>query len=416
MSFLQKCEFKKARQLFSKGLQTEFTPDEFKAIWAAHKSKSGDYHRLPGCLILQEHDGITLFFPGRFGKKEVDIQLYIDREGKISTFLFCPPEVRTAFESNRLNFMLLDYVRSEKFIEHEVTFGAGDYKLPGTLTLPVGSGPFPVVILVHGTGPNDRNESIGPNKPFKDIATGLAGQEIAVFRYEKRTRLYPDKCAVQEDFTVWEETVYDAVEAMKMLMRVKKIDSKNIFLLGHSLGGALVPRIAKKGQLLKGFIILAGSTRLLEDMVLEQLNYIFNLDAVISRTERKSLYAVQKVVREIKKLYRNEEVSTDKFFNAGRKYWLDLKNYKPAAAARKLKRPLLILQGRRDYQVTMQDFNNWKQSLNGRRNVVFKSYPALNHFFIYGKGKSSPAEYKKKGYVSLQVIHDIVDWVKENTD
>src|SRR5437868_1155092 len=77
-------------------------------------------------------------------------------------------------------------VNRDTFDEREVTVGKGEWELPGTLGLPKGSGPFPAVVLVQGSGPQDRDETMGVNKPFQDIAWGLASNGIAVLRYDKR--------------------------------------------------------------------------------------------------------------------------------------------------------------------------------------------------------------------------------------
>jgi hypothetical protein len=93
-------------------------------------------------------------------------------------------------------------------------------------------------------------------------------------------------------------------------------------------------------------------------------------------------------------------------------YWLDLRGYDPPAAAKSLTQPLLVLQGERDYQVTMvDDFAKWKAALSGKRNVTFHTYPALNHLFLAGTGKSLPAEYSTPGHVAIDVINDIVVWI-----
>ena len=95
-------------------------------------------------------------------------------------------------------------------------------------------------------------------------------------------------------------------------------------------------------------------------------------------------------------------------------YLLALRDYNPPALAAQLRKPLLILQGERDYQVSMRDFANWKAALGTRKNVTLKSYPTLNHLFIEGTGKSTPDEYTKSGYVSASVIDDIAQWVLSN--
>ena len=73
---------------------------------------------------------------------------------------------------------------------------------------------------------------------------------------------------------------------------------------------------------------------------------------------------------------------------------------------------MLILQGERDYQVTMEDFAGWKKALESRKDVTFISYPKLNHLFMEGEGKSIPAEYSTPGNVAVAVIDDIVKWIK----
>ena len=96
-------------------------------------------------------------------------------------------------------------------------------------------------------------------------------------------------------------------------------------------------------------------------------------------------------------------------------YWIDLKDYRPADLARGLTMPLLILQGERDYQVTMKDFQNWKDALAGQSNVTMKTYPDLNHLFIAGTGKSTPDEYQTPGNVALAVIQDIAAWIQQGS-
>jgi fermentation-respiration switch protein FrsA (DUF1100 family) len=96
-------------------------------------------------------------------------------------------------------------------------------------------------------------------------------------------------------------------------------------------------------------------------------------------------------------------------------YLLDLKSYDPVATAKKLTIPMLILQGERDFQTSMNDFNAWKTGLAARKDVTFHSFPALNHLFITGEGKSTEAEYRKPGHVEPEVIEEIAKWVSANS-
>ena len=95
---------------------------------------------------------------------------------------------------------------------------------------------------------------------------------------------------------------------------------------------------------------------------------------------------------------------------AGRAYWEDLASYDQLEVASQLEIPILVLQGERDYQVTMEDFEHWKEALSGK-NARFISYPSLNHMMIEGAGPSTPQEYMLPGHLSQEVVDDIVDWI-----
>jgi fermentation-respiration switch protein FrsA (DUF1100 family) len=297
-----------------------------------------------------------------------------------------------------------------------VAVGSGEWALPGTLTIPNGGGPFPAVVLVHGSGPNNRDESLGPVAPFKDLAWGLASQGIAVLRYDKRTFVYQAAiAALGGDITVKEETVDDAAAAVDLLRSTEGIDPGAVFVLGHSLGGMLVPRIAAAAPEAGGFIILAGAARPLEDLVLEQTEYIVSLDGTVTPDEQAMLDQLRAVVAKVKSPDLSPRTSAAELpLGTMGRYWLDLRGYQPAEEAKGIARPILVLQGERDYQVTMADFALWQQALSGLPNVTLKTYPDLNHLFITGTGKSTPAEYQAPGHVSQAVVDDIAAFVKGN--
>lgn len=299
---------------------------------------------------------------------------------------------------------------TDPFTEMECTVGTGEWILPATLTTPRGEGPFPAIVLVHGSGPNDRDETVGPNKPFKDLAWGLATRGVAVLRYEKRTRQYGAKIVENlENFTVKEEVIDDALAAVDLLRRTEGIDNKKIFVLGHSLGGTLAPRIASHDEEIAGIILLAGTPRYLLDLWLEQSIYLASLDNEIDNAEAEYIEMIEEAIEEVNDPgVDNSEI----ILGASKTYWLDLKAYDPIETAKNLTIPMLILQGGRDYNVTLEDFNGWKDGLDGRDNVTFKLYENLNHLFIFGSGVPSPDEYWIAGNVAQIVIEDIAEWVK----
>jgi dienelactone hydrolase len=388
-------------------MQAALPTEKLQAIWQALIGQMGVFKESDGVTIEERPQYDVATVTCQFDHGPLDIQLAYNKNGKISGLHFLQSDQSAEYKTP-------DYAQPDSFHEHEVSVGTGAWALPGTVTLPNGKGPFPAVVLIHGSGPQDRDETIGPNKPFRDLAWGLASRGIASLRYEKRTKEYGDKLApLKDSITIKEEVLDDARVAVACLRNQPDIDPKRIFLLGHSLGGMLIPKIGKSEPGLAGFIIMAGSTRPLEDLVLEQVSYIFSLDS-ISADEQEQIAELKKQVARVKDPKLSPAVpATDLPLGLPAAYWLSLRGYNPGKMARGLKQPMLILQGGRDYQVTSADFDNWKKPLSGRSNVTFRFYLKLNHLFIEGKGKITPTEYLIPGHVALEVINDIVDWIKK---
>jgi dienelactone hydrolase len=384
-------------------------PEKMEEVWKSIVQQVGPFKEVKGVWTesLPKYD--IVYVTCQFEKALLDVKVVFDQNKKIAGQFFVPPKSSKEFHPP-------EYVDEDLFSEKEVTLGVPGWQLPGILSIPEGSGPFPALVLVHGSGPNDRDESLGPNNPFRDLAWGLASQNIAVLRYDKRTKVHGRKMTAEKGikFTVYEETIEDALAAADLLRMTDEIDGRNVFILGHSLGGMLIPRIAKEDEKSAGFIIMAGPTRPLEELIVEQVLYISLLDGKISEEEKANLDKLKKLVDDIRSLtLSNASETKGQILGAGPYYWLDLKDYDPAEEAKSLNRPLLILQGGRDYQVTGEDFKGWKKSLSDKSNVEFKSYPDLNHLLIPGKGKCSPAEYQRVGHVNHMVIDDIVEWIKK---
>ncbi|HEX8422850.1 MAG TPA: alpha/beta fold hydrolase [Pyrinomonadaceae bacterium] len=306
------------------------------------------------------------------------------------------------------------YVVPAAFGVQELTVGAGgEWPLPATLTLPTGKGPFPAVVLVHGSGPNDRDETLGANKPFRDLAEGLASQGIAVLRYEKRTKQHGARMvAAASDFTVRDETIDDALAAVALLRRTAGVDAKKIFVLGHSLGGMLVPRIGQADERIAGFVVFAGATRPLDETLVRQFEYLAALDGTISDAERAQIDDTKRQAARIKEL-KAGGADKERLLGAPPSYWLDLRGYDPPQAARSLKRPMLVLQGERDFNVTMDDFRNWRTALANHKEIEFKSYPKLDHLFYEGEGAATGADYAQPRNIPKYVVDDIAAWVKK---
>jgi uncharacterized protein len=403
LSALKKGDYEEAVRDFDAVMVKAAPPEKMKQVWEAVNKQLGGLKRQ---TEIRTETGVqydVVYLTLEFENSTVDMKVVFNKEKQISGQFFTLPPAP---------YKAPAYVNRNLFTEEKVTFGVEGWELPGTLSIPKGNGPFPAVVLVHGSGPNDRDESVGANKPFKDLAWGLASQNIAVLRYDKRTRVHGPKIASDKNIslTVYEETIQDAVLAADLLRRSEKIDKENIFILGHSLGGTLIPRIASEAGEAAGFIIMAGAARPLEDLFVEQIKYIYMLDGSLSQDEEENIAETKAAVEKIKELDPGAE-SKERILGAGAEYWLDLKGYSPSESARSIKRPLLIIQGGRDYQVTEADYGKWHESLSFKENVTFKRYPALNHLFISGQGPSTPQEYQQPGHVDKTVISDIAAWL-----
>ena len=413
IELLIKKDFAAAETYFTDELKDKISTAKLEEAWTSIQAQVGGYKVQKAVRNSKNNNLEIIVTTVEFEKADIDFQTAFDEKGKIGGLFFTPSE--KALE-NAEKYSAPAYAKPDLFEEREVTVGSGEWALPATLTMPKGKGSFPVVVLVHGSGPNDRDEThINPaNKPFKDLAWGLASRGVAVLRYEKRTKQHGSKMVENNKFTVKEETVDDALFAVELLRRAEGVDAKQIYVLGHSLGGYLIPRIGKRDPQIAGLISLAGATRPLEDTFLEQNTYFAMLDGSISKEEQAGLDKLKEVVAKVKSLKEADINSTQNYLYAPVSYWLDLQNYNPPAEAKSLKQPMLILQGERDYQVTMTDFQNWKNALNTKKDVTFKTYLKLNHLFMSGEGTPSPDDYGKTNHVLEQVISDIADWVKGN--
>jgi dienelactone hydrolase len=339
-----------------------------------------------------------------FANARLDVVLAFDERGRIVGLNIRPTATPAA------EYQPPSYAKPGSFTETEVTLDAGGWPLPGTLTMPGGAGPFPAVVLVHGSGPHDRDSSFGPNRPFRDLALGRASNGLAVLRYDKRTFVHRARAIAQPSFTVKEEAIDDALAAVALLRSRPEIRRDRVFVVGHSLGGTLLPRIGARDALLGGLIAMAGAVQSLEDAILRQSRYLAELDGTVSDAERAQLAATEALVARARSIQPGDPPLTE-LGNVSASYLIDLRSHNPPAEARALKLPMLILQGERDYQVTLDDLQAWKDGLAGRTDVTFKSYPTLNHLFMAGTGPGNPAEYLRASHVDAAVVEDIRAWI-----
>ena len=305
--------------------------------------------------------------------------------GEITSVLFKLPVTRPP------------YAEPTRFHSEDVT--VGELKLPGTITIPNGKGPFPAVVLIHGSGPNDRDETVGANHPFADIAEGLSSRGIIVLRYDKRTYAYwnidPQKTTVDA------EVIEDAVAAVRMLRARPDVAHGRVFIVGQSLGAMLAPEIAKKAGPVAGIVMLAPLGRKLPQVMVEQARFL----------GQASPGQLAEMEQQANELSAHKMPAAETFFKSPASYYYDLEARDEVAIARSLDLPILILDGSRDYPVVGEDIRDWQNGLKGDAKVQVETLPSLDHLFIAGAGHPTAAEFYAPAHVDASVIEKIATFI-----
>lgn len=346
-------------------------------------------------IIEVNNVGELYHYYSEFSKLNLDINIAFGESGKIIGFFFQPHK-----EFASTPRMGKDLNIESKGIE-----------LKGTLLRADEFNEKQLVIFVHGSGPNDRDGTVYENKPFMQMAEELYHNGISSYRFDKRTLTDPN--SLDKDFTVDDEVTNDVLNILNYFSNNEEFKDHEITLIGLSLGAYLLPRIANRSDQVSKLIMLAGNARPLEVILINQLEYINSLENNLEN--QKLLEETREKIAFLKSKKFNIKSSQEKLpLNLSAAYWKSLLEYDHLKEVKKISIPILVAQGERDYQVTMEDYGIWKKALKKNNNAIFKSYPESNHLFITGTGKSTPQEYRIKGDVDKGLIKDMINFIKSN--
>ncbi len=390
--------FKMAESMYDEAMMAALPLEKTEAIWNQIESQAGKFQSIQGVSISKVQNYTVFVFTVSFSKALLDITVTIDQNSKVAGLFFKP---------TTSTYSIPPYVDQSKFTVEKITIG-NNLKVPAEITIPKGKGPFPAVILIPGSGPENMNESIGPNRPFEDIAYGLSTNGIVVLRYDKSTYVYSKefqsgKIPVNLENEYF-KTALDGIDFLKNQNYVSKI-----FVLGHSEGGYLAPAIAKMSGDISGIIMLAAPARNLQDVTIDQLEYLISLSR--SATE---IATMKSIVAQLEDINKGTLKGSDIVMGAPVSYYYELEKYNPVDILKILDIPTLIMQGGKDYQVTKKDFDIFKAAFSQNKNYTFKWYPYLYHLFIKWDGTPSPDEYLVEGHVDIGIIDEISKWIKSN--
>ena len=394
--------FAEIEELFAPSLRAVVSAETIRAAWTAEAAKIGQVRAVGTPLGEPAANGLVRVSTGVTGERGgLTVVVSVDEAGQLNGFRLAPP-ADAAWTPPR-------YASPGRFTEREVTIGAGPLAVPGTLTMPKGRGRAPGVVLI-ASGPADRDMTTGPNKPFKDLAWGLASRGVAVLRFDKVTLVH-GRVATEPGFTMADEYLPHAVAAVGVLRQLTGVDPARVYLVGHSGGGKAAPRVAAAEASVAGLVILAGDTLPLSRSAVRVARYLADVNAGQDMTAVVDSITRQAAVVEGAGLS-SATPAADLLFGWPAAYWLDLRDYDQVAIAAGLDKPMLILQGRRDYQVTVDgDLPRWRAGLAGRPDVTIRVYDGDDHLFFTGTGRSTPADYQRPQHVDQAVVADMAGWL-----
>lgn len=394
-------DFAAAVAHFGRALRDELPQSALQATWDALVARVGPLESRGAARADAGPAGARLVrVPLRFSCASLVAEVCVDAGGTLSGIF-------VVAGSSAQEWQPPGYAQPTAFTERSLRVGR-DAALGATLTLARTSQPAPLVLLVHGSGQLDRDVSIGPNKLFKDLAWGLASRGVSVLRYDKRS--YVDGVDEHANWTVEREVLLDALDAARRLRAIPELACDRPFLLGHSLGGYLAPMILERDAGFAGVVLLAASSRSVDQLVVEQAHHILAAEAAIYPSGVERLQQMLLDAAELEALRRGATPSRATLLGAPIGYWRGLIDYDPCARLEVLALPALVLRGARDYQVGAEDFAGWQRAL-GPSGACFRVYPALNHLLMPGEGVSQPSEYWRPGHVDVAVIDDIAQFV-----
>ena len=402
-TYMAEAKYDTAHAFFDESEQVKITPDNLKKLWDNINANLGKAEVLDAVSSKVQGEFFAVTVEGKFEKAEQNFVLMFNKKEKI-VGLFMPPKAAA--------YAKPAYADTTLYAEKSIYLQSPGHQLAAIITTPKNKTNFPVVVFVHGSGPGDMDETVGPNKPFKDLATGLAAKGIASIRYVKRTLIYQSE--FNKAFTVKEEVTDDALAAIALAKTVAGADQKSIYVFGHSLGGMLAPKLATLSPTLKGIILAAAPARKLADIIIDQNKYIIELSKDTTKATQTDLAAAIKEIEKSKLVKLAPNMKPDSvIIGLPASYWTDLNSYDQVATAKKLKQRILVFQGGNDFQVSMTDYNIWNAALGKSSKASVKLYPELNHLLSPQTEKAYTQQYQIPVNVSEKLIGDIALWIND---
>lgn len=392
-------EWPVVQRYFSSAMAARTPPGSTERQWRALVGALGPVTGRDAPVAVDRHaGGAWVSIPVHFDHGDalavigVSLQGRIDRLSLQATRIGTPPPPADA-----------------RYRERALWIASGAGPLPATLTMPVGNGPFPAAVLVPGTGQADRNGTVGLSRPMLDLARGLAAHGIATLRFDKRTRAKPSLLA-DPALTVDRDITDDAVLAVHALRGQPRIDAARVFVIGHSYGGSLSPRIATRAGGIAGVVAIGAPVRPLLEIFREQiLRIATERDGMLDDAERASIQQFDDTIAALRQGRPLPGANAPLGMSAG--YWRSTDDVHPVADALALRAPMLIVQGERDARTPATEADRWAAALSQRKDVALLRYPTLDHYGFAGIGRERLVDDAVRAEISPVLIDDVARWM-----
>jgi dienelactone hydrolase len=392
-----------AAKLLDEDVANRTPPDKIRDFWQSTETSLGKLRSLGRIEIMRAQSHRIVCFPGYFEKGDRNLKIVMDSRSKIHGFWMYQTESAT-------EYLPPMYDNPNAYAVLKVSFGDPEWRVTGTLTMPYGRTKVPGVVLVHDVGAGDEDGTVGPTKPFKDLAIGLASQGIAVLRYPQRALTHKTRLKGKR-LNLRDAVIEDALAAIKHLRSHPAVLEDEVYVLGHGVGGSLAPQIAAEDKKVGGVIVLAGSPRDYLDVIDGELEYISTLESPKQAERQAHLKKVRKLIADARLGEGSREAE---ILGQPIAYWEEVSGYavKSLGVLQGLDCRMFVAGGGRDYRVTQDDIDLYMEGLETHPGAKVNYYTELNHLFVRGGlGKATPEEYTRAGHVYKHLIKALSRWL-----
>ena len=430
VEFLGKGEYKEAISRFDSTMKKAAPEPRLHAIWTSLLGQTGKLQKELGDTSFDFNGYNIVIVTCQFARSKLDVKVVFDKDSRIAG-LFFAPHVESAGKAGAIESNQSDSLKGAPYISKDVTFrnSSANVTLAGTLTIPKSTGRFPAVLLISGSGPNARNETVAGHRIFLAIADYLTRHGIAVLRYDKRG---VGKSTGNYAAATTMSFASDALAGVEFLKTVKQVESKEIGLIGHSEGAEIAPIVADRSHDVAFLVMLGGPGVPGYKIILSQLALIDRASGVkkgsvdsalalesrlldIVRTEKDSSRAAARLreilVKEDKQSAATADAAVSELLSS---WYREFLSYDPRPALEKVTCPVLGLWGSKDLQVPpAENMPAVRRALQKGGNKHFKlvEMKGLNHLFQTAK-TGSPLEYGMiNEAISPKALSTMTNWI-----